>query len=100
MKTYYKPGTWNCICQLCGRQFKSDEVRKRWDGLIVCKNDWEERHILDFLRTRPDGSSSVPFTSPEPTDVFVEVVALQNTQAIPALAIAGAAKAGYTVPNL
>jgi hypothetical protein len=70
MNNYYKPGSWNVICEVCGRKFKSDEVRKRWDGLIVCKSDFEERHILDFIRVRPE-HTAVPYTVPEPTDQFV-----------------------------
>lgn len=72
MSSYYKPGTWNVICDLCGRQFKSDEVRKRWDGLIVCKNDYEPRHILDFIKPHPE-RTTVPYVRKEPEDVFVEV---------------------------
>lgn len=70
--TYYKPGSWNTICQVCGRKFKSDETRKRWDGLIVCNSDFENRHILDFLKVRED-DPAVPYVSPEPSDNFVPV---------------------------
>jgi hypothetical protein len=72
MSTYFKAGTWNCVCALCGREFKSDEVIKRWDGLYVCKNDYEPRHILDFARV-PQAYPPVPFTAPEPTDQFITV---------------------------
>lgn len=72
MSTYYKAGEWNVICQSCGKQLKSSEILKRWDGLLVCKNDFEFRHPLDFLKTTAE-KSSVPFESPEPTDTFVSV---------------------------
>lgn len=98
MKNYYKPGCWNTICQLCGGKFKSDEVRKRWDGLIVCKNDWEERHILDFLRAPPERGNSVPFTAPEPADVFIEIASIYNKQGLAGLSMAGVAIAGYVAP--
>lgn len=78
MSNYYKPGTWNVICQLCGREFKSDEIRKRWDGLMVCSSDYETRHILDFIRTPPD-RSSVPYTSPEPADNFINIIYIEMT---------------------
>ena len=69
---YYKPGVWNCICDQCGRKRKSDEVRKRWDGYMVCSDTcWEPRHPLDFIRSRPE-RVGVPFSRPEPTDTFVE----------------------------
>lgn len=73
MKNYYKAGTWNCICSVCGKQVKSDEIIKRWDGLLVCRDDFEVRHSLDFIRARPE-KGSVPFTAPEPADTFVTVV--------------------------
>lgn len=70
--TYYKPGTWNIICALCGVEFKSDEIKKRWDGLLVCNNDYENRNILDFTRVMPE-MGSVPYSNPEPADQFVTI---------------------------
>lgn len=72
MKTYYKKGCWNVICDSCGFQFKSDEVKKRWDGLIVCKDDFETDHPQKFVRARVD-KQAVPFTRPEPEPVFISV---------------------------
>lgn len=62
--TYYAPGKWNVICDVCGVRFKSDEVRKRWDGLIVCPKDWEPDHPQKYLRVRND-PVPVPFIRPE-----------------------------------
>lgn len=73
MQNYFKAGTWNCICTVCGKQVKSDEIVKRWDGLLVCRDDFEVRHSLDFIRARPE-KGMVPFTAPEPTDTFVDVI--------------------------
>lgn len=70
MGTYYKAGTWNCICDVCGFQFKSDELQKRWDGLIVCKNDFETRHPQELLRVREE-SNHVTYVNPEPAPEFV-----------------------------
>lgn len=67
---YFRPGTWNCVCQVCGVQFKSDQMLKRWDGLLVCKRDFEVRHIADFIRPTPE-RAGVPFIADEPVDVFV-----------------------------
>lgn len=69
-------GQWNVICDQCGVKRKSDQVTKRWDGLIVCKTEvrpgcFEHRHPQDFIRTVPD-NQSVPFTRPEGTDTFIE----------------------------
>lgn len=72
MNNYYKPGTWNALCDVCGFKHKSDELKKRWDGLMVCKHDWEPRHPQDLLRV-PREQISVPWTRPQPEDVFTDV---------------------------
>lgn len=81
MGNYFKSGVWNCICDVCGREYKSNEVRKRWDGLMVCPNDYEDRHILDFIRVPPE-RGSVPWVAPECDDVFVYVCYLEASQGI------------------
>lgn len=65
--TYYKKGTWAAICDICGFEFKSDELRKNWKGLIVCRDDYETRQPLEFIRARHE-DTSVPWTRPEPPD--------------------------------
>jgi hypothetical protein len=97
MQNYYKPGCWNVVCMVCGRQFKSDEVRKRWDGLIVCKSDYEERHIADFIRVKPE-TSTVPYTAPEPTDVFV-VIPYFSSSAVADYALADVSIVGVPLPE-
>lgn len=71
-KSYYKPGCWNVICDVCGWQFKSDEVKHRWDGRIVCEKDWETDHPQKYIRSRPD-PKPVPFVRREQEPVFIEV---------------------------
>lgn len=56
---------WNVVCQVCDREMKSDQIKFRWDGLIVCPNDWEPRHPLDYMRTPKTREGKLPFTSPE-----------------------------------
>jgi len=67
----YKKGCWNAICDVCGFEFKSDKLKERWDGLMVCREDWETRHPQDFVR--PVKESVIPWSRPEPADVFVEI---------------------------
>ena len=70
---YLEFGKWNVICQRCGVKYKNDEVEQEWTGLLVCKKKcFENRHPQDFVRGVPD-DQSVPYTSPEPTDVYVDV---------------------------
>lgn len=45
---------YNVICDVCGFKFKASELLRRWDGPMVCKDDYESRNILDFFRTRND----------------------------------------------
>lgn len=63
-KDYFKSGTWNALCGVCGFKFKADELKKRWDGIYVCEQDWEPRHILDFFKVRPD-HMEVPWSQPD-----------------------------------
>lgn len=67
---YYIPGSWNVICDSCGKKIKASEAKQRWDGLIVCPDDFEMRQPQDFVKARSD-KITVPFTRPRPTDVFV-----------------------------
>ena len=52
--SYFKPGCWNVICDRCGFEYKSDELRKEWNGLMVCKPCWEPRHPMDLMRARQE----------------------------------------------
>lgn len=69
MRTYFKNGSWNGVCDVCGFRFKADQLVRRWDGAMVCHKDFEPRHPQDFIRVR-DERISVPFSRPE-VDVFV-----------------------------
>ena len=64
----FDPGNWNIICDVCGQKYKASEIKKRWDGLFVCAQDYEERHIQDFIRVTPD-KITVPFIR-NPCDSF------------------------------
>lgn len=97
MRSYYKAGTWNCICEVCGSQVKSDEIIKRWDGRLVCRADFEPRHSLDFIRAIPD-NNTVPFVAPEGEDVYVFVCYLEYSQGIADLGQADCARADYVLP--
>lgn len=72
MDSYFKSGDWNVICDVCGFEFKASQLRRRWDGFMVCSKDFEHRHPQDCLRGKRD-SPAVPWSRPEPEDVFVEV---------------------------
>ncbi len=62
-------GDWNIICDVCAKKVKASETKRRWDGLIVCKDDYEFRHPQDFLKAKTD-KIAVPFVR-NPPDVFL-----------------------------
>lgn len=66
----YQPGDfWRC-CEVCGFNYRSSQTFKRWDGLWVCREDFETRHPQDFVRGRKD-QQNVPNPRPEPADNFI-----------------------------
>lgn len=80
MSTYFKKGSWNAVCDVCGFVFKSHELKQRWDGMRVCKEDWEPRHPLDFQRAKGE-KSPPPWTSPDDTEGTVTSIASGNVSA-------------------
>jgi hypothetical protein len=68
--TYVSGDFWR-ICDVCGFKRRASQTSKRWDGLMVCREDFEERHPQDFVRGRVD-RQNVPNPRPEPTDVFID----------------------------
>ena len=75
----YEIGKWLVLCQRCGVKFLNDAVEKEWQGLLVCKDKCLDfRHPQDFVRSVPD-DQTVPYTSPEPTDVEVSVTYIADT---------------------
>lgn len=71
-KTHYVSGEWNVICDVCGGKYKASQVKHRWDGLVVCPDDFEMRHEQDFVQPRND-QITVPFSRPRPVDIFTDV---------------------------
>lgn len=50
----YIPGDYFLLCDVCGFKKRRSECQKRWDGAMVCREDFEERHPLDLIQTRAD----------------------------------------------
>lgn len=72
-KNYFVSGQHNVTCDICSKKIKSGEAKQRWDGFVVCPDDYEMRHPQDFVRARQD-KITVPFSRPIPTLVFTNVV--------------------------
>lgn len=90
---YYVSGSHNIICDVCGVRFKFGDVRKRWDGLIVCHKDYEQDHPQKYLRVRETGQA-VPIIRDEPVDTFQFVCDIISKQPRAEYGTAGCATVG------
>ena len=92
--TWWRSGSWNTICDVCGFKFKAEHLKLRWDGLMVCSDDWEIRHPQELIRPIQD-QNKLPWTRPEATDTFIsgQCTGLSR-QAIAGLGTAGCMIAG------
>ena len=104
-RNFYKPGEWNVWCMVCNRKIKSGEALKRWDGLIVCPEDFENRHPMDFLRVRQE-RISVPFSAPTSFNLFdgpnypeYPFCTAPGSSGVAMYAVAGCARPGLGFPN-
>lgn len=98
--TWLKLGSWNTICDRCGFKFKAEELRKDWQGLMVCSEDYELRNPQDFIRVPPEHIVP-PWTRPRPEDVFTDVVyicSIEGSAAVAGQAVAGCALVGSWYP--
>jgi hypothetical protein len=59
-----------CVCSVCGLRRKCSNLKKRWDGVMVCSDCWEPRQPQDFVRGVID-QQIVNDTNVEPTDTFL-----------------------------
>lgn len=92
-------GQWNAICDVCGQKWKSNQMKKRWDGLMVCPHDYELRHPQDFLRSVPD-HQAVPWSRPETPDIFVPYCTVFTSQGVADVGTSDCAQADITWPPI
>lgn len=104
-RNYFKSGEWNIYCMVCNRKIKSGIAMKRWDGLIVCPEDYENRHPQDFLRARQE-RISVPFTSDTSFTSFngpnypsYSFCTAPGSSGVPSFAVAGCMRPNLGFPN-
>ena len=72
-KNYFISGEFNVTCDICSKKIKAHEAHHRWDGFIVCADDYEVRHEQDFVKAHTD-KITVPFQRPIPTLLFTNVI--------------------------
>ena len=74
---YIRGNHW-LICDSCGFKVRRSNARKRWDGAMVCLDDWEPRHPMDFFKSPGPDLQFVRDARPRPVDVFRETTGLQQ----------------------
>lgn len=89
---HYVPGNWNAICDRCGRKFKANQLRRTWEGYMVCDRDWEPRHPQDYVKGVKE-APNVPFVR-RPADVAIEACTLRGRQSVAGWGVAGCMVAG------
>lgn len=93
----YKPGwiagRYSAICDVCGFRFHSDRLKRRWDSLMVCEQDWETRHPQDFIKLRSE-KITPDWVREEPIDAFLNVCTIVTVQGKADWGTAGCAQAG------
>lgn len=88
MKKTTWPGNWKTVCDVCDFWFPSSDLRKRWDGLMVCQKDWETRHPQDLIKIR--GEKAVPsFVRKDPPDQFINTCTIEGSSGYVGLGTAG-----------
>lgn len=66
----YVAGDYYLLCDVCGFKKRRSETLKRWDGAMVCREDYEERHPLDMIQPRADRQNVIDARFADP--IFVE----------------------------
>lgn len=93
---------YNANCDVCGFKHKASQLRKRWDGLMVCVKDFELRHPMDFYTTRND-AHLLPWTRSDSNGIDVGPAinplthTTWNNNAIAGTAVAGEAISGSSI---
>ena len=79
----YRPGDNWLVCDVCGCHVYSSDACQRWDGMVVCKQDWEPRHEQDFVRARKDQIIPAGLMRPEQEDDFITIPPISGPAPIP-----------------
>ena len=56
-RDFYKSGSHNAISDRSGQKYKRSDMRIEWNGSLVGKDEYEERHPQLILRPHEDDSS-------------------------------------------
>ena len=84
---------WRAICDRCGFEYQSYELKTEWTGNKVCRACWEPRHPQDFVRAVKD-EQAVPWTRPEPAPLYTAVCYINTASGYAGFGTAGCMIAG------
>lgn len=84
---------YRAICDQCASEYKLSELRKRFDGAIVCRACWEPRHPQEHIRPRrePQPPRNV---RPDREPSYAQVCTMEGVTAYAGYAVVGCALAG------
>lgn len=89
----FKMGQWNSVCDKCGLEFKSSELIKDWQGLMVDAKCYEQRHPQDLIKIKPE--KAIPeWVRPRPQDVYVGICDLWTEAPLAGYGTAGCMTVG------
>lgn len=71
MKNSYRPGSHYVIDDRTGARIRVEDARQEWNGAVVHRDEFEERHPQEFVRGRVDRQVAEGVKRPEPVDVLV-----------------------------
>jgi hypothetical protein len=72
MKTHFILGDSKAVCDVCGFDMHQSMLRKRWDGAMVCPQDFELRHPQDLIQAKSE-RNNVKDARPAPAYRFLAV---------------------------
>lgn len=81
MKKTSWPGNWKVACQSCGFWYPSSEIKKRWDGLLVCEKDFETRHPQTLIKVREETAKPTFVSKDVSPDIFQGVCDIATSSA-------------------
>ncbi len=86
-------GDYYAYCDVCGRRFFASRLVLRWDGLRVCRKDWEARPAQEFVKGIPDPVPP-PWVRPEPATVYELYCTAAGSSAMAGEAVSGCMRPG------
>ena len=77
-KDSYRPGGTYGICDICGGKYRLKELRRQWNGLLACRDDWSPQHPQEHLRGVQERIKYPGEVRPEQEDTFVSTPVTQD----------------------